>query len=367
MKPASLITLAALLAGCLSGCRTQQLASDQDHIRQAVLDLHTSQIVDNLVRTRKGLPIIQLDYTNMTGTVTQTGAMSGGGTQTVASTSFFNIPAAAAAVSRVVTGLGNLNTSATQVNQLTLTAQPVLTAPEVYNSYLNFMKVSDRLRETCDPPPPGTAVVVKCYDADCTDPACGGCDACGQRAWWQLRHKERPKVYYWVPVEHRDEFRRLGLYTVAVRGQPTAVTATFDVTVRGVVEQKEEKADSGIWTLKMKIDRRVPNDGGFLYATIKGKLYNDEQFTVFPNTTVPLAQPLDLSEEQKTDEIIVRFSLKTLGLKTVDEVVAGLGGQKVSVRLKQFVPSGSPTDRLLDDLKTQVELFRLGQQLQQGR
>ncbi|MCX6125388.1 MAG: hypothetical protein NTV34_11675 [Proteobacteria bacterium] len=119
----------------------------------------------------------------------------------------------------------------------------------------------------------------------------------------------------------------------AVRGQPTAVTFWFEASVLEVIEQKQLRADLPIWSLKVKLDRRIPNDNGYLYATINGKFYGDEDFHVSINPAVVAAQPHDLKDEQKTDEIIVRFNLNTLGLKSVDEVIAGLGGQKVLVRL----------------------------------
>ena len=71
-------------AGGLHGCRSQQLACDQDQFRSRILELYTNQIMDNLVRVDQGLPIVQMDYTNITGTVTQNATAGFSNTQTTA-------------------------------------------------------------------------------------------------------------------------------------------------------------------------------------------------------------------------------------------------------------------------------------------
>ncbi len=340
-----------------TGCRSQQLARDQDHIRTSVLELHTNQIMDNLVRVRKGLPIVQLDYTNMTGTITQTGSGTAGGGQTGLSNQFRSLPASATAISSVVTNVVNGSGTATQVNQLTITAQPVLNSPEVYNAYLNYLKVDDHLRQTSEPPPCGAAIAVRWYESDCCD---GGCPTCSDHGHWWIKH-ERPKVYYWIPSEYRDEFRRLALYTVAVRGQPTAVSTNFEVTVLGLVGEK--KIDDEIFELSFKIDQKVPNDKGYMIATVNGRLYEGKDDLKILINTMGLrrAQPANpLADDQQTDVIILSVNVKSLGVGK-DELVRALAGKKVGLRLENFAPSGSPTDRLLNDIRTQNELFRLNQ------
>jgi hypothetical protein len=349
---------AVLVAICASGgCRSRQLAHDQDHIRHAVLDLHTSQIMDNLVRLRKGLPIVQLDYTNMTGTVTQTGNVNASATQSVVANRFFNIPAASLAASRVFTNGQGVGGSAQQVNQLTITAQPVLNSPEVYNAYLTFLKDEDHLRQSCEPPSCGAAIVVKC-DEDCTEVF--DCAVCDQT---RKRKAHGAKVYYWVPVEYRDDFRRLCLYTVALRGQPSAVSSNFEVTVRGVT--KTDPKDEDVYELHVKLDKSIPNDRGYMIATIGGRLYESKdelKILINRNDGHERAQPgTEIADKQKTDEVILSVSLKTLQIAKVDDLVKGLSGQKVSIRLENFASGGNATDRLLEDVRNQIELFRLGQ------
>jgi hypothetical protein len=61
------------------GCRPQQLQTDQDRFRCALLQMETNQFMDNLVRAYNGLPIVHMDYSAITGTVTQnpSGQISG--------------------------------------------------------------------------------------------------------------------------------------------------------------------------------------------------------------------------------------------------------------------------------------------------
>src|SRR5207253_1723307 len=110
--------------------------------------------------------------------------------------------------------------SGMQVNQLTINAEPVTAAPEVYNAYLKFLEQPDHLLETDGPPAADDALVVRCSERGCCDAACAP-------------RKHRQKVYYWVPCMYRGEFLELALRTVALRGQPTPVSPYFDVTVRG--------------------------------------------------------------------------------------------------------------------------------------
>ena len=47
-----------------------------------MLDLYTNQIMDNLVRLHQCLPIVQMEYTNITGTVSQESTYGVSGSRT---------------------------------------------------------------------------------------------------------------------------------------------------------------------------------------------------------------------------------------------------------------------------------------------
>lgn len=59
------LTLWPLLAVLCCGCLARQVARDGKDFRQAVLDIYTDQVVDNLVRAKEGLPFVPLAYRDM--------------------------------------------------------------------------------------------------------------------------------------------------------------------------------------------------------------------------------------------------------------------------------------------------------------
>jgi hypothetical protein len=175
----------AVLLAFLPGCRAEQLESDQDRFRSALLQLETNQIMDNVVRAYNGLPIVHMDYSSITGTVSQTpsGQISGS-TQTTAP----------------VTNMIAYMLGFSQTNQLTVTANPVVDKPDVYAAYLDFVGKPGRLVVSPTPPPPETAHIVRCFNGS----------------------------YYWVPLEYRIDFLEMALKTSVMRGAPTAPPQSID-------------------------------------------------------------------------------------------------------------------------------------------
>ena len=278
--------------------------------------LHENQIMDNLVRARKGLPILHLDYSNMTGTVTQTGSGTAGGSQTIASNRSTNIPALTGAIARTFTGVGSLNLAATQVNQLTITAQPLTSSPEVYTNYLAFLKDSDHLRESPCPPSCEEALIFRCYEESCDSCGCSP-PLCFFRASGRMR--KSVKTYYWVPRIYADEFRKLSLYAVALRGQPVVASQNFEATTLGVVDWKQvDKDDNENYEVFIKIDNKIPNDTGHMIATIGGRLLEDRDLLkVLVNTSPGLkrAQPGTVLEDaQQTNVVRLSVNTKTIGV-----------------------------------------------------
>jgi hypothetical protein len=373
MRRVPSFVLVLLIAG--AGCRSQQLAQDQDHIRHAYLELQTNQIMDNLIRARRGLPIVHLDYNHMTGTVTDTaaGGVSGSNTGVGATTAPFKATAAPtfAAVTRTFTNVFNYTASGMQVNQLTINAEPVLNAPEVYNAYLEFLKDPAHLVESAEPPPPHEALIVRCRERDCCDPDCAPV-------------KCRAKVYYWVPCAYRGEFFALCLRAVALRGQATPVSPNFEVTVTGFADVKAGKVD-GSFEAVVIFDKKVPDDTGYMIATVKGRRIDSPALLklrkMHPKGKGEAAADDKAKDGEKkaeatpdesakgkdgpatTDRMRLSFNVNTLNIDKLDAeaVIKELTGQKVALRLDNFYPSGTPTDRLLEDIRFQLELNRLGQ------
>jgi hypothetical protein len=362
MRAICSVAVATLLLGGVIGCRSAQLAYDQDHIRTAVMELETNQIMDNLIRCRKGLPFLHLDYVHMTGTVTDTANGSLGGSQTGVSSRSLQGPTTALTFLHSFTNVLNWNAAGTKVNQLTLTAEPVTSAPEVYSAYLAFLKNPAHLMETPEPPTPDQALITSARAV------CGG-SSCSH---W----KHHQVVYYWVPCEFRDEFRRLSLYTVALRGQPIMSSPNFDVTVLGFNPADLPKAtgeagdlpqaiDDKAHVLRFKMDKKLPNNNGYMIATIKGKMYNSPLYIpgvlkIYQNDDLAEAIP-GQADNSMTDWLRLEIIPSKLKIAKIDDVIAGLTNQKVQIHLDYFVPGGSPTDRALEDIRYQLELNRLNQ------
>jgi hypothetical protein len=127
----------------------------------------------------------------------------------------------------------------TNANQITLSATPLITANEVYDAYLEFLKDDESLLVTSEPPPPGAAHI------------CRKCD----------------KLYYWVPVTHARKFRSLALATTAQRGKKTTVDDVISVNVSAVVDTKgSDTPDKKL--VSITLDQMIKNDAGSM--TIQG-------------------------------------------------------------------------------------------------
>jgi|SRR5580700_4797486 hypothetical protein len=368
MERSTVMLLGSLILAATSGCRSAQLANDQDRIRQAVLDLHTTQILDNLVRLDRGLPIIQLDYIHMTGTITQNEQGSFGGGQTTVSTSNQHfkgvVPPSIFAFTRAFTNTFAYSTQAGQTNQLTITAEPVTTNAEVYNAYLEFLKDKGNLICTPQPPGPCDAIVCRSYPNPC----------CTEHRFW---HRDDDVVYYWVPTGSKDAFRRLSLYAVDLRVDGTTIATTaFSAKILGV-ENVEREPDQPNCLLDIVLDKQIPKDDGTLIATIKGKLYSDVskvQIQVTPKDKTHIAQRDPVPADEKSDRFQIVLNVQEMGLvapgakepelaKAVQDLIAGLGASQVSIKLKRFAPTQGRTDNLLEDIRSQLELQRLNQAL----
>ncbi|HEY3964990.1 MAG TPA: hypothetical protein VGM05_10605 [Planctomycetaceae bacterium] len=192
------LLLFVVFAASSAGCAVYQLGSDQDKIRCTLLDLYTNQIVDNLIRAHNKLPIIQMDYSNATATVTMKETSGVNNNLATTSANVFTAAAGMLVVTNTtlntVTGMGSLD----HTNQISVVGTPLASTAAVYDAYEKFLS-DGGLNVTCDPPSPGAAHVCK----------------------------RSGNLYYWVPVEYQKEFLRLSLATTAQRAPPVAAADVF--------------------------------------------------------------------------------------------------------------------------------------------
>ncbi len=325
--------LVSLMLLATAGCRAHQLQNDQEQMRVAIIDMYTNQVMDNLIRAYNGYPFVQVDYTNVTGTITQEGkgGLSG----------LFHDAVA-----------GTLDGS--QSNQLTVSAGPVLQDDQVYEAYLKFAgnasNPTDRFFVTCEEPPSQAAHMCVCRD----------------------------KMYYWIPKEQAYAFQNLALQTTVMRGNtsPLAVRDYFIATIKGLVPTDDLNADLATemkgeevrsFDYLVEIDEEIfNNQSGRLRAVVNGMVIEFEVGEVSSTQKQEVAK-------QTTESIhVLRIKLnrkkdkenKTLPLPVkVADLQRDLPGQSVEIHLDRSRPSAplTPNDTL-KSIRREMELFRLNQQ-----
>jgi hypothetical protein len=279
----------ALFAG--PGCRAQQLASDQNKIRLEVLNLYTDQIMDNLIRTDQGLPIVQMDYTQLVGTVTQNGTT--GITDGYTSTAAHSLAGIVQSISHTFSNVFTFNASGYETAVLSVTANPLINNNEVYNAYIKFVnQTPSPLLKTCDPPPPGAAHI---------------CRKCGS-------------VYYWIPTDYKNEFFRLALATTVMRA--AAPADYFENTVLQAVPEGDliklpPAPDGSIqWQQRFAVQFKtmMQNGTGVMNAVINGSV---KPFPLHiygpPSSGTAAKQAKTAAPSALTDWFFIFYSIKTPG------------------------------------------------------
>jgi hypothetical protein len=279
--------------------------------------METDQIMDNLIRAYNGLPMLHMDYSSITGTISQTpsGQLSGS-TQTT--------PPVTNTIAYVL--------GFSQSNQLTVTANPVVDKPDVYSAYLDFVGKPNRLMVTPDPPTPGAAHLVRCY---------GG-------------------SYYWVPAEYRIDFLDLALKTTVMRGQPATPPLSIDrkvIAVTGIegsdVPLPANPSVNYQYTVTATLDQPVKNDGGTIVVAVDG-------------AKIPLARMLvdDVSPGTMTSTIRFRYHfgpdvMRRQIAKKPDDFKTAINGQAISIFPSRYKPEVPTTEKQLDAIRHELDLIRL--------
>lgn len=319
-------------------CRPHQLRNDQSQMRQALLDLYTEQIMDNLIRAHTGMPIVQLDYTNMTGTISQNAAAAYSQDQVLA-----NKRSLASRALRDFTNTVKVGLSGGETMGLTITANPVLNNNEVYNAYLEFLSKPERLQVTCEPPGPCEAHIVR----QATLP---GCDQ---------------KRYFWVPCEYRYDFLRLAMVTTVQRGQPLTTPEYFENTI---VSLQDDATDKKYVLLFLK--SKLPNDNGTLSFTMDGEAFKlgFRRYNLkLDDQQVPMGRKIDrirLLVPIKDGKVIrteMEDGTEVLSKLAPEDFKQKLIGQAVRIDLNYFKPTLPTTEDLIQAIRHEVGLIRLDQ------
>jgi hypothetical protein len=337
-----------LCAVASTGCAVHELRDDQDKIRCALLDLYTNQIIDNLIRASNGMPIIQIDYTNATATLTvrETATFSDSLATTrstvltdnvaTTGTSVFTRAAATtlALTKSVVTTLTAVGTKTSlntlmgsmggeHTNQVAVTGTPVTTSNDVYDAYLYFLTLPGSLQVSPAPPPPEVAHV---------------CRQCG-------------KLYYWVPAEHKKAFLALSLATTAQRGKPIPAPEAYEVILKRAIGQPVEE-DKNLFSILVELDKAIPNDSGRI-------VFDDGKIARF-DAYIPPAGPAP--EDTNKLKLFLDLDKEPLGAKTVDQFRAKLPLAKpVKAYVRGRRPESPTTNDLLNRMSFQLQQIQFNQ------
>jgi hypothetical protein len=228
---------------CSSGCLARQVAHDGCNFRQAVLDMYTAQIMDNLICAAEDRPFVQVGYHALQVTDEHILAGNVGGefdpinTRTLAEVSRALLTSIHSLASKLTFG-GSFNNNRT----MQVFADPVLAQSDVYTYYLAFAHDPGLFVCSDVPPPPCAAHMQK---------------RCG-------------KKWYWVPAESAGVFLQLALKTTFMRGPEPPPPVLWDTSIVRVdpyvsAEGHEVKKK---WVITLSVP--VPNDDGTLYVTADG-------------------------------------------------------------------------------------------------
>jgi hypothetical protein len=308
-----------------AGCAVGELRTDQDNIRTALLDLYTNQIMDNLIRASNGMPIIQLDYTNATATITvsECASLSDGLTTTNANTLTL-ITAPSLAIAKTTASILTGNVGTTHSNQIALTASPVTTCNEVYDAYLEFLTLPGSLQSSDTPPSEGAAHI---------------CKKCG-------------KQYYWIPVEFKKQFLGLALATTAQRRKGLLPPNEYYEAKLLEITSPKCNYKSGQVGLTVKLDKKVPNDAGRVEFLLDKKTYSLQ---------VAPYDPSGGDRQTETDTLVVLFDRSGLPatVKKPSDLELPLD---VKLFLRHYRPVVQPTTAdLLNHVTFQLQQIQFNQ------
>lgn len=307
----------------LVGCRSAQLGNDQADMRQTLLRLYEQQVLDNLIRAREKLPIVQIDYSNMTGTLDQNAAAELSGTMTRQS----NTPTALfATLLRFVIYVVGLKASASERAQLTLTGQPVILVDSVYDEYLDALAKDPNLVEKAKEPLPDGS--------------------------YHLKREFRGDTWYVANTDAKKAaFFKLYLATTVQR--QTKVPYKVAVST-AIVEVGQVKRESPIQSLiELKLQDKIPNDSGTLTVFLEG--VGETRYRYIARKGVPDGAP--------TDRVTLNIDESERPKIKGEDLAKLLVDKPVLLRNDTFLPGVAPAPPVPNEpIRSQLELLRLQQQ-----
>jgi hypothetical protein len=234
------LAVAGVCAWLSTGCLARQLAADGKGFRQALLDMYTDQVMDNLVRASEGLPFVQLSYRNLVVTEIQT-VKANVGDESDPSTS----RTVAQRTAALITSMRNYTNklffggSLERDRQMQFQADPVTGKADVYDYYLAFAR--DPLLFCVGDVEPPCPVHIK--------RRCHG-------------------KWYWVPADAGPVFLQLALKTTFMRGPEPPPTVYWPTTIVAIKQAYRKTGEPDVGNHVITFASKVPNDDGYASLTL---------------------------------------------------------------------------------------------------
>jgi hypothetical protein len=326
-----LLVIAVALVGLLPiGCLHRQVARDGIGSRQAVLDVYTDQIMDNLIRARKGLPFVQLTYRDIL--VQDLDSVNAGVGDTIGSEADKSFGAVLfTGVVRKWTNSLAPTAAAKRDRTISFHADPVTDKNDIYEYYLAFASDPTLLVES-DSKPEGPVHIAR---------------RCG-------------KTWYYVPCEAAGVFLQLALKTTFMRG-PEKLPGPdyFEANIQNVVIDKEASKGKAMYGYVI-FDRNIKNDDGFMIVTLTDK--RQFRFDLFRLTRdVPKVGDINVGGKLKPlgdDANVFVVSWNQENTHVTDE---NLRNGKAKIYLQHYAPPPPPPIADLQRLNDNLDQIRLNQ------
>jgi hypothetical protein len=234
MRKTTFLVLLAL-APCCAGCLGKQFARDGISLRQAILDMYTDQIMDNLIRARCNMPFVQLKYSQIQANDSDEYSATGAIDQTIETARDL----ITGAVMRTLTNDYKAAATGDRKMAMNFTADPITDENDIYQKYMAFA-MDPSLLVVSDCPPQGPVHILR----------------------------KRHGCYYWVPCEAGPAFLDLCMKTTFMRGKDDGaiVPAAYAVKITGLENTRKSTEDTV--TAMLVFDKEVPNGEGLLVVDL---------------------------------------------------------------------------------------------------
>jgi hypothetical protein len=313
------LAAASLLAVLwVSGCLSRQIGSDGIGLRQAILDMYTDQVMDNLIRARSNMPFVQLKYSTIQANDVQDVSLNETIDHSISTASNLVTGAATRTILNDFKTVGNGDLKRT----MNFTCDPITDQNDIYRKYLAF--ANDPGLFVCSETKPAFPVHIM---------------------------RKSGKCYYWVPVEAGPAFLTLCLQTTFMRGQDAVlVPAAVVVKVADVVNVKPVSGRP-IMNATLVFDKTVPNGPAALYVDLAdGRSF---RINLWPITLDAQNKHVDLG--QPTNRLDAQWSTAPADNPPS---ITDLKGRSARFYSSDFPPEPGPAPPNLQEINNNLNTIR---------